>query len=30
MFDRYYGKKEETLNSFQDGWFKTGDYAYVN
>lgn len=30
MFDRYFNKENETKKSFQNGWFKTGDFAYLD
>lgn len=30
VFVEYYKKSEETKNSFEDGWFKTGDVASYN
>jgi fatty-acyl-CoA synthase len=29
MLTEYYNRPEETMNSFLDGWFKTGDLGYI-
>jgi malonyl-CoA/methylmalonyl-CoA synthetase len=28
MFHRYYNREKETINSFWEGWFRTGDFSF--